>query len=272
MSKEFDWELNLRQRYPSGRCWSAVNEVQSFWARLSNTYTTQTYGSSPGQQLDIFPAAQANAPVLFFIHGGYFRALDKRSYSFIAASYVELGYTVVLVNYDLCPKVRVTDICQQVIKSFAWVQHNIHQYNGDKNSIILCGHSVGAFLVSKLLRRLWSQDMSSIKLAVLLSGIYDLEPLRNSYLNASLHLSANDVDELGEMQALSCTSVPLVVAVGAEETDEFIRQSLHYSKLDHNTDCYFLSLDGLNHYTVARSFAQTNSALQQKLLQVAHFG
>ena len=103
-------------------------------ARLRNKIACQIdvpYGDTPGQTLDIFAAARKGAPVHVFIHGGYWRALDKDIYSHIAGPMVAAGATVVLPNYDLCPKVRITDIVHQVRRAIAWVYKNIAKHNGE---------------------------------------------------------------------------------------------------------------------------------------------
>ena len=95
--------------------------------------------------LMFFPSTAPNSPVFIFIHGGYFKALDKRQYSFLAQPFVQSGFTVINLNYDLAPKVRVEEIVQQTCCAIAWIYSNVGRWNGDPNQLIICGHSVGAF-------------------------------------------------------------------------------------------------------------------------------
>lgn len=268
MAGNFDWELNLKKRYPSGRWWGAVNEAQSYLTRLLYPNVCEQYGPGRGQAVDIFPAKEKQAPILIFIHGGYFKALDKRSYSFIAAKYVKLGFTTVLVNYDLCPFVTVQAITEQVQSSIKWIHKNIHCWNGDPHNMVLCGHSVGAFLVSKLLRQYPVHSLKGIKLAVLLSGIYDLKPLKNSYLNDWLNLSQGDVEQLNEMTPLPKNATPLLVAAGGNETHEFIRQSREYAALQGapQLEGGLTLLEKHNHYTMVRMLTDNKSPIQQGIL------
>ena len=96
--------------------------------------TDVAYGDTPGQTLDLFPARAKNAPIHVFIHGGYWRSLDKHIYSHVAGPMIDAGAGVVLVNYDLCPEVRITDIAEQMRRSLAWTYGNADRLNGDAMS------------------------------------------------------------------------------------------------------------------------------------------
>ncbi|RYY67420.1 MAG: alpha/beta hydrolase, partial [Comamonadaceae bacterium] len=81
------------------------------------------YGDQPGETLDVFPAPSPDAPVLLFIHGGYWRALDKSDHSFIAPAFTRDGACVVVPNYALCPTVTVPQIVLQMVRAVAWTFH-----------------------------------------------------------------------------------------------------------------------------------------------------
>ena len=118
-----DSQFDLRRRHPFARFHLLANAVQSQVARCRLRCSLDVrYGSTAGQKLDIFPAQTGKAPVFLFIHGGYFHALDKSQYRYVASRMVRQGYTVVLVNYDLAPKVRVVEIIHQVLTSFHCVR------------------------------------------------------------------------------------------------------------------------------------------------------
>ena len=267
----YDEQFNLRKRHPSGRLHLLCNAIQSVLARWTHQHTLDlSYGESAGEKIDIFPAAQPQAPVLVFIHGGYFRALDKRQYRYLARPFVRSGCTVVLVNYDLAPSVPVATIVEQNIRAFQWVFQNISQWNGDPQNITLCGHSVGAFLGAKILEFDWDPEVrQGISGAILLSGLYDLGPMRQSYLNASLHLSEEDVATLNPTFAHAEDFPPVLVAVGDDETDEFIRHSKSYSETLQaaGADAEFLLIKNKNHYTVSRLLSRP-SDLTKKILNI----
>ena len=118
------------------------------------------YGDGPNETLDIFPAKKANAPVVVFIHGGYWRSLDKSDHSFVAPPLHDMGACVVVVNYALCPgtpkqPVTIPDIALQMTHALAWVWRNIAQYGGNPKDVVVAGHSAGGHLAAMLLACDW---------------------------------------------------------------------------------------------------------------------
>ena len=118
------------------------------------------YGKGPNETLDIFPAQKANAPVVVFIHGGYWRSLDKADHSFVAAPLHEMGACVVVVNYALCPgtpnePVTIPDIAVQMTHALAWVWQNIAKHGGNPKDVVVAGHSAGGHLAAMLLACDW---------------------------------------------------------------------------------------------------------------------
>ena len=238
-----------------------TNAFESHLARvLHRNELDVSYGSTDGQRADIFPARTPGSPVLLFIHGGYFRALDKSQYRYLARPLVKLGYAVVLVNYDLAPRVSVSEIVQQVHDAFAWVKQNVHRWNGDPGRFTLCGHSVGAFLAAKVLEEDWPNG-SGIEKAALLSGLYDLGPMKRSFLNHDLQLTDEEVSNLNP-RADALTDPPnILVAVGSKETDQFVSQSESYSRTLSAAGVQndLMILRGINHYTMSRLLSRKGS-------------
>ena len=264
MIENIDDQFDLRRRHPSGRLYFLLNAFESAVKRyMLNCDLDVEYGDSPGQRLDVFPAKRDGAPVFVFIHGGYFRALDKSGYRYIAGLMHRLGMTCVLVNYDLVPTVRVADIVEQIHRAFRWIGANIHSWNGDAGEICLCGHSVGAFLAAKILEQGDGAEYPAVRRALLLSGLYDLAPMRRSYLNEILALGAEDVATLSPVNFTLRQRPEILIAVGEDETDEFVRQSTTYSgKLrDDGVDHRCLVLPGINHYTMARLLAKRGNVI-----------
>lgn len=253
MNSDLDKQFDLRSKYPSGRVIKSLNLFQSVIARRKMKCALDIpYGETTGQKLDVFPARNSNSPVFVFIHGGYFRALDKSQYSFIAPTMRRLGFTTVNINYDLAPKVEVSEIVRQCRAAFRWVCDNVGDWNGDPTRVVLCGHSVGAFLAAKILED--QEACQIVDKAVLLSGLYDLDPMRRSYLNQDLNLSEQDCEQLSPIHCSLQQKSNILIAVGAKETDQFIEQSQDYSsKLqDDGLSPELLVLSGINHYTMAR--------------------
>ena len=137
----------------------------SRWAEGSRSARSQLrgeldlcYGSHVGESLDVFPAPgfsgnpqrAPGAPVLVFIHGGYWRSLDKADHSFVAPSFVQHGACVVVPNYALCPAVTIPEITLQIVMALARTWRNIERYGGDAQRITVVGHSAGGHLAAML--------------------------------------------------------------------------------------------------------------------------
>lgn len=190
------------------------------------------YGPHPAQTLDIFMGRRSDgpAPVEIFFHGGYWRMLDKKDFSYVASGFVPHGYTTVVVNYGLVPTVTLDELVEQCRRAVLWVIEHIAQYSGDQSRLYLSGHSAGAHLVAMLLATDWRQygvaDFESrVRGATAISGIYDLEPIRLSYLNKVLKLSPELVLRNSPVNAVPTSRCPLLLMVGALEGDEYLRQS-----------------------------------------------
>lgn len=187
------------------------------------------YGPDPAERLDVFPAGPG-APVLVFIHGGYWRSLDKADHRFVAPSFVADGAAVVLPNYSLCPAVSIEQIALQMTRALAWVVAHIAEFGGDPSRIALAGHSAGAHLAAMLLACRWKEVEPSLPLQPLqgalgISGLYDLEPLRLApFIADDLRLSPANVRRLSPA-FFPRPRRPLYAVVGGDESEEFRRQT-----------------------------------------------
>ncbi len=193
------------------------------------------YGPGAGETLDLFPAAGAAAqpaPVLVFIHGGYWRSLDKSQHSFVAPSFNADGAMVVLPNYALCPAVSVEHIALQLTRALAWTCRHAAQFGGDPARIGVLGHSVGGHLAAMMLSCRWKEVATDLPAglvagALSISGVFDLEPLRRTpSLQADLRLTPAAVRRLSPAFFPRPKGGRLYATVGAEESDEFLRQNL----------------------------------------------
>ena len=191
------------------------------------------YGDAPGETLDVFPARDAGAPVLVFIHGGWWRSLDKADHSFIAPAFVQAGAMVVVPNYALCPAVTIEQIALQTTRALAWAWRHAARYGGDASRIRVIGHSAGGHLAAMLLCCRWPEVQAGLPArlvsgAMAISGVFDLEPLQHTpFLQADLRLTPAAVRRLSPawFAPPHGADAPLLALVGGDESDEFLRQT-----------------------------------------------
>jgi arylformamidase len=183
------------------------------------------YGSAAGKRLDIFQPSEAGlSPVQVYIHGGYWISNDKKDCSYVALGFTGAGFVNVVINYDLIPNVTMAEQVRQCRAAVAWVHAHIRDYGGDPGQIYVTGHSAGGHLAVSLLTDP-NIVPGRIKGVSSLSGLYDLEPVRLSFVNEKLGLSERDVDELSPLRLKPRdTAPPLLLTMGAREGDEYIRQ------------------------------------------------
>jgi len=192
------------------------------------------YGDSPLQRLDIFPASRKNAPIHIYIHGGFWRALDKSSYSHIGATLARAGAVGVIINYDLCPKVTVDDVVRQTMAAIAWTYRHGAELGGDPNRIFLSGHSAGGQLAAMALAHDWRAEGlpgDIIKGVAALSGVYDLEPILRIEANAEIQLKPEMVARNSPLFLEPRVMAPVIVAPGGGEPDLWIQQSRDYAAM-----------------------------------------
>lgn len=189
------------------------------------------FGPSPAESLDLYPAARRNAPLLVFIHGGYWRSLDKKDFSFLAPAFVAAGVAVAMPNYGLAPANSIEDMVRQMLRALTWLYRNLPQLGIDARRMVIAGHSAGAQLAAMMLAAdwpLWARDLPPDLLcgAVCISGIYDLRPLvRAPFLRDDLRLDDETARLVSPVAYRPKLAPPLITAVGGDESAEFQRQN-----------------------------------------------
>ncbi|MGF1608644.1 MAG: alpha/beta hydrolase [Kiloniellales bacterium] len=229
-----DRQFNLRARWPEHPTYFArwENDSAAVRERLPARLDL-AYGTSPGERLDLFPAAgSGQAPLLAFIHGGYWQALDKSDFSYLAPAFVEAGIAFASLNYDLAPQTRIAEMVAQVRRALAWLYCNAAGHGIDPARIYVAGHSAGGHLTAMALATDWAYQnglpADLVKGGCSVSGVYDLEPISLSYHQAVLSVTPQEVAACSPIRCLPGQAGPLLCAVGSEETDEFLRQQADY--------------------------------------------
>jgi len=263
-----DHQYNSRARVPEHP------QIFGRWAQASalardglSRRIDVAYGEGPNETLDIFPTTAANAPVLVFIHGGWWRAFDKRDLSFVAPAFVHAGAMVVVPNYALCPMVRIEDIALQMVRALAWTWRHAALYGGDPRRIVVAGHSAGGHLAAMLLSCDWKKVAADLPAdlvaqALSISGVFDLEPLRQTpFLQGDLQLTPASVQHLSPAY-FPAPAGTLTAVAGGDESEEFLRQNqLIRARWGARAVPVCEALPGVNHLTVMHDLVDPGTRL-----------
>jgi arylformamidase len=266
--EELDHAYDVEKSVPDFLDYALNYVTQSRHARNSlRSRLDVAFGPTRDEHLDLFLCDDANAPILIFIHGGYWKFLSSKEFSFIAKGPVACGYHVAVTNYSLCPKVSIDEITRQTRAAIAWVFRNAASFGGDPNRIQLVGHSAGAHQVAMALLTDWPGEYGLpaglIRRAVAISGLYDLRPFPYSFVQPALQLDWGQVQRNSPLFHLPETSPPLVISYGSEEPAEFIRQSNDFLQAwkGRGLAGELLVQEGRNHFDAIYGLADPQSAL-----------
>ena len=263
---------NLRLRHPEFEEYFAAWESESARVRAACACTLDVrYGDGPDMTADLFPAPAGAAPIQVFIHGGYWRAMDKSSHSFPAEAFVAAGGAVVSLNYTLAPAVTLDTIVEQCRRALEWVADNAERLNGDPRRIFVSGHSAGGHLTAMMLCTDWAargRPADIVKGGTAISGIFDLAPLMETSINDDIRLDAEAAARNSPILNLPAAGAPLIAAVGAAETAEFVAQNRAFADAwrARGFDAGIMEIEGLNHYTVVMEMGRPGSALTKAAL------
>ena len=230
------------------------------------------YGASPNEVLDVFHAAGANAPVLLFIHGGYWRALHKDGYSFVAPPFVDAGATVVVIHYDLAPAVTLDAIVAGIVRSIGWTHRNIAGLGGDPGRLFIAGNSAGGHLAAMALAHDWAADGlpgDVIKGATLITGVMDCAPVLHTSVNDDIRLDPVLARAMSPIHHPPRRALPLIVAVGGAEPEGWIALSRAYVRACERAgiDCDYMELEGHDHIAAGEAAGDAASPLARAMLR-----
>lgn len=269
----------LELQYDNRRAVPACQSYFEQWTERSaafragaNGRTDVSYGDGERERLDIFLPATAKGPLHVFIHGGYWRTLDKSFFSYLAGPLLDAGAVVALINYPLCPAARVEDCVISTRKALAWLYRHAGEFGADPGAIHLSGHSAGGHLVAMMMATDWPGEAAGlpatmIRSGVAISGVYELEPLLHVSVNQDLHLSAAEVAALSPILLEPATDAPMTVFAGGAELREFVRQSTDFVAAwkPHKARLDYVELADHDHFSIVDGMHRAEDPIIRRL-------
>ncbi len=193
------------------------------------------YGSAPNEQFDLYAAPVANAPVCVFVHGGAWHHGEARNVAFPAEMFVGAGAHFAALDFDnvVTTGGDLTPIADQVRRAVAWVYANAPSFGGDPRRLYVCGHSSGGHLAGVILTTDWVRDFGlppdTVRGGLVISGMYDLEPVRRSARSDYIRFTDAVVEALSPQRRVDRLGCPIMIAHGTLETPEFVRQARDFA-------------------------------------------
>jgi arylformamidase len=278
------WPLADREReYSPSSCVAAIEPFLDAYVARSRAAESDCrcqknllWGKRPEEVFDYFPAASADAPLLVYIHGGYWQEHSKEESLFAAPDCVANGIAYAAIDYTLAPQASVGFIVEQCRRAIASLHRQAAALGFDARRIYVSGNSAGAHLAAMLLVAGWQEAYGLtedvVAGAILLSGIYDLEPLMGTYIDTALHLTSEDVAALSPLRLKLGRAVRTIVAWGDNETAEFKRQSRGFAAelAGAGFPVSEFELAGTNHFDIVFGLANRGSVLGDATLEMIH--
>ena len=236
------------------------------------------YGPGPEETLDLFlPTEPGSAPLHVFIHGGYWQLLSKDESCFAAPMFQQHGSAFTALNYTLAPQQTLSGIVEENRRAISWLYQNADDWGFDRERIYLSGHSAGAHLAMMLLQTDWPKfglPQDVIKGVGAVSGVYDLEPVRLSYVNNVVRMDTGEAERNSPIRHSLTNRCPVILAYGDNETDEFKRQTDEYGSVlqDAGIPVTLSEIADRNHFDVILDLANANSWLSQQVFSQMGIG
>jgi len=279
MDREFPVDSALEQGYNVSQSRDDFQTLLKEWAIRSEEFRMRAdsrldcaYDQGPRDRIDLFRCGNSNAPLLVFIHGGYWQRGEKSGFSFIAKAFVESGVDVALVGYQLCPHTNMSSIAMQIRKAMVWLWRNARSLGVAAERINLCGHSAGGQLTAMMLATRWDRIATDVpiflvKTGIPISGLYQLEPLRHTTINDALGMDATCAHENSPQFLRPSTEAPILVSLGGAETEQFHWQMDQFVGRWKSSEApieRFIE-PGVDHFDVINRLAESDSEIFKKI-------
>jgi arylformamidase len=221
------------------------------------------YGRRPRNKIDIFRCGNAGAPLLAYIHGGYWQGNAKESFACLAEGPLARGFDTAMIGYTLAPEATLTEIVEEARAALRWLRTQGPRLGVAAAKLIVSGWSAGAHLTA--------MGLADADAGLAISGIFDIEPCRLNYLNDKLNMSLDEQVSLSPITQLPSRSPPLIIAYGAGELSELQRQSrdYHAARKGAGLPSELLALEGHDHFSILEELASPYGRLTTALVHLA---
>jgi arylformamidase len=221
---------NMARRPDAAELMQQLSELSAACRATADASLDCRYGDLERERIDIFRCGQPEAPLLAYIHGGYWQRGDKSIYSYLAETFNAAGIDVAVIGYPLCPEVSMTRLLDSIRDALAWLYRNAAAHGISADHINLSGHSAGGHLAAMAMTTAWPDFAGGLpadllKSAIPISGLYLLEPLRHTTIGELLHLSDAETSALSPALLSPVQTAPMLTIVGGAETPAFFEQT-----------------------------------------------
>ena len=270
---DYEVEYNNRARVPEH------TEIQERWSKASQRFRAEAkadldlpYGPRERNRLDLFHARAgiAGSPLVLYVHGGYWQRGTREDNAFVARELTEAGVSVAVTSYTLCPDASIMEIVAEIRAAIRLLWGRL------RRRPVVVGHSAGGHLAAAMLATSWGEHgavpVDLVRASYSISGVFDLPPLVGTSLNGALGL---DAESARTASPLLWPAPPAhrisIAAVGGQESQEFIRQSLDltaaWSDAGGKAECVIVP--DTNHFTIVDELARKESAMVARIAELA---
>jgi arylformamidase len=224
--------------------------------------------------MDIVRSRGPSKATLMFIHGGYWRALDKRFYNFLAPAFTDAGVTFANVNYALCPTVTIEELVRQVLQAGAWLHRNASNFGGDPRRLYVTGNSAGGHLTAMMLAALWpvfSPDLPPkvFQAGLTISGVHDLRPLAGAqFLKPQVNFDLAVARRCSPVLMPPATDAKLWTSVGGAEPQAFHDQNAAIGKAWKSVFAGDIKMPSENHFSIIERLGEPAGPLFKGALRM----
>ena len=273
MVQKMTWRMMSRAErdaaYNNAAAVAGSSQIVERWVAASAALRAQRskhidlpYGQGERNKWDLFPGDDPKAPCLVWIHGGYWQMRNRETFSCFAEGVLARGWSAALPGYTLAPAATLTRIVQEIRSALDWLAAE-GSAHGIAGPVALSGWSAGGHLTAMAL------DHPSVRAGLAIAGIFELGPIRDTYLNERLQLTDEEIATLSPLR-LSGVGKPLAITYGTAELPALMRDSrdYHAHRAQSHLPGPLIPIPNANHFTIMDEMRSPNGALTRAVMRL----